>query len=104
MNVFSTTPTNCSPVEGNATIEVTIIIPPEERDILFKSISIEAREIPSKRTKVEILTVDEGLKIMIYAEDIVSLRAALNSFLRFVDSSLRSIRVVSELANHSSID
>lgn len=86
-----------NPVIGNAVVEVTIIIPQEERDILYKSLSIEAREIPSKRTRVDISTVDEGLKIIIYAEDIVPLRAALNSFLRFIDSSLRSIRAIYEL-------
>lgn len=86
---------------SKATAEITMIIPPFERDIIHKSISIEAREIPSKRTRVQILAVNEGLKLAIHAEDIVSLRAALNSFLRFIDSSLRSIRIISDLEDSS---
>lgn len=89
---------------GNAILEVMIFLPPEERDIIYKSVSIEAREIPSKRTRVNISAVNEGLKIVIHAEDIVSLRASLNSFLRFIDSSLRSIRAIHELERSSSID
>ncbi|MEM1584056.1 MAG: KEOPS complex subunit Pcc1 [Nitrososphaerota archaeon] len=89
---------------GNAIVEVVIFIPPEERDIIYKSVSIEAGELPSKRTRVDIIAVNEGLKIVIQAEDVVSLRAALNSFLRFIDSSLKSIRAIFELERSSSID
>lgn len=75
--------------------EIVIRVPPDEREILYRSISIEAESIPSKRAMVKIAVINEGLHLAIYAEDIVSLRAALNSFLRFIDSSLRTIRIVS---------
>lgn len=76
--------------------EIIIHLPPDERVILYKSISIEAESIPSKRTEVEIEVIEEGLRLVIYADDLVSLRAALNSFLRFIDSSLRTIRIISQ--------
>ena len=87
---------------NRATVEITITVPPVERDILHRSISMEARDIPSRRTRVQVLAVNEGLKLIIDADDIVSLRAALNSFLRFIDSSLRSIRIISDLKDSSS--
>ncbi|MCS7125380.1 MAG: KEOPS complex subunit Pcc1 [Aigarchaeota archaeon] len=74
--------------------EIIIHLSQEEREIIVRSISIEAEEIPSKRTRVEVNEVDKGIQITVYAEDIVALRAALNSFLRFVDASLRSIRIL----------
>ncbi len=81
---------------SRALAEIMMHLPPDEREILYKSILIEAESIPSRRTKVEIEAIEEGLRLVIYADDIVSLRAALNSFLRFIDSSLKTIRIISE--------
>jgi len=93
---------HCNYQRNRATVEITINVPPVERDILHRSISIEVRDIPSRRTRVRVLAVNEGLKLIIHADDIVSLRAALNSFLRFIDSSLRSIKIISDLEDSSS--
>jgi tRNA threonylcarbamoyladenosine modification (KEOPS) complex Pcc1 subunit len=93
---------HCSSQRNSATAEIMITVPPVERNILHRSISIEARDIPSRRTRVQVLAVNEGLKLIIHADDMVSLRAALNSFLRFIDSSLRSIKIISDLEDSSS--
>jgi len=93
---------HCSSQRNRAIAEIMITVSPAERDILHRSISIEARDIPSRRTRVQVLAVNEGLKLIIDADDIVSLRAALNSFLRFIDSSLRSIKIISDLEDSSS--
>jgi len=87
---------------NRATAEIMISVSPLERDILHRSISIEAGDIPSRRMRVQLLAVNEGLKLIIYADDTVSLRAALNSFLRFIDSSLRSIKIISDMEGPSS--
>ncbi|MCF8885328.1 MAG: KEOPS complex subunit Pcc1 [Nitrososphaerota archaeon] len=78
-------------------VEVSIRIPIPERELILKSIILETRDIPSKRTHVSLQSRGEELVLSIEAQDLVALRAALNSFLRFIDSVYRSIKVVSSL-------
>lgn len=78
-------------------VEVSIRIPTPERELILKSIIPETRDIPSRRTHVTLKSRGEELVLSIEAQDLIALRAALNSFLRFIDSVYRSIKVISSL-------
>ena len=60
--------------------------------IVYESLKPELAAVPSERSKVE-MSVHEGrLNLLITAEDIISLRAAVNTWLRLV-------RIAEEMLN-----
>ena len=64
-------------------------------DILGKSISPEAsRDMP--RTKIKVEKVGDELVVDIEAEDISSLRAALNSYLRWLKLAMETREIIGE--------
>lgn len=69
---------------------------PDEARILYHAILPEIRDIPSKRASARLELFDDHVRLEISASDLVALRAALNSFLRFIDSVLQSLLVFSE--------
>lgn len=79
------------------TAEIIVYLPREESEILERALRPEAEDIPSKRTSVEVDAVEEGLRLRVEAVDLTALRAALNSFLRFADSTLNSIKRIESL-------
>lgn len=80
---------------GSFEAEIIFNLSRDEAEILAKAIRPEAEDIPSKRVSVEIEALDRGLRLRIRAVDLTALRAALNSFIRFVDAALTSMRKVS---------
>jgi KEOPS complex subunit Pcc1 len=68
------------------------IIELPKNEEIYTAIKVEAgREIP--RTKVDI-TLDGTLKIVIDAKDTHALRAALNSYLRWIDLAYNVMEVI----------
>ena len=63
-----------------------------EAEAIYRALLPEARDIPSRRVSVELGLEGGSLILRAYAMDPVALRAALNSFMRFVDACLKSIR------------
>jgi KEOPS complex subunit Pcc1 len=51
---------------------------------VYESLGPELQEIPSERSKVNIELSGDVLKLFIAAEDIVSMRAAVNTWLRLI--------------------
>lgn len=60
--------------------------------MIYLALLPEVRSIPSRRVSVEVGFEDGKLILRAYAMDPVALRAALNSFIRFIDTCLQSIR------------
>ncbi len=59
---------------------------------IYKALKVEAgREIP--RTKVDVVS-NENLEIIIYADDSHALRAALNSYLRWIELAYDVMEVI----------
>lgn len=81
---------------GEFVADILIYLDPSEARAILESISVEARDIPSRRTRVDVEETSEGIRLIIRAKDLTALRAALNSFLRFIDSCLASIRILTE--------
>ena len=71
--------------------------------IVLRSVEPEIRTAPSERTSVNIDLSGNVLKIKINAEDTTSLRASLNSYLRWVKLSYEVLEL-KKLSNRSKID
>jgi len=78
-------------LESRFEARIVFHLPRDYAKIIYSSITPEIEDIPSKRTSVSMRLIDEGLSMRIRASDPVALRAALNSFLRFIDSILETL-------------
>lgn len=83
------------PQENSCSLRVFFRLPESVAEILCGAIAPEAADIPSRRAAVKLGIVEGGLILEIEARDPVALRAALNSFLRFIDASLNVVSIVS---------
>lgn len=52
--------------------------------LVYDSLEPELQEIPSERSKVSLEVSGDVLKLSVAAEDIVSMRAAVNTWLRLI--------------------
>lgn len=57
---------------------------PREAGIVLRSLEVELNTSPSERSSTHLNLKDKVLEIEIHAEDTTSLRAALNSYLRWI--------------------
>jgi len=68
-----------------------------DRDVknrLIRALSVESnREIPRTRVVIE---DEDGFRMIIYGEDTHALRAALNSYLRWIDLALKVEEVIDD--------
>jgi len=83
--------------ESKFEARIVFHLPRDYAEILYSSITPEIEDIPSRRTSVSMALVDEGLNLRISASDPVALRAALNSFLRFIDSIVEALHELDSL-------
>jgi len=76
-------------------LSATLTISGDRSGIIFGAISPEAgREIP--RTKVAAVLADDQVELRIEAKDLSALRAALNSYLRWIKIAEDMNQVVSD--------
>ena len=80
---------------NNFKVKIIFHLSKPESKILYQAILPEARDVPSRRASVNLHADPDKLILEISAVDPVALRAALNSFLRFIDSSLQILRQLS---------
>jgi tRNA threonylcarbamoyladenosine modification (KEOPS) complex Pcc1 subunit len=65
-------------------VDITFTLSPKERDIVLKSLMPEmGRTVP--KTQVNISETNAGILLTIEAETTGALRAAINSYLRWLD-------------------
>jgi len=74
------------------TLQVEIPLSPKDADTIIKSVGFEARAEDYERSNVEINYHDGCLRVEIEAGDLNALRAALNSHLRWIATSLKLIQ------------
>jgi KEOPS complex subunit Pcc1 len=65
------------------TLSVEFDLGPHARPV-YESLGPELQEIPSERSKVNFELSGDVLKMFVAAEDIVSMRAAVNTWLRLI--------------------
>jgi KEOPS complex subunit Pcc1 len=61
---------------------------------IFSSVAPETQQTPGYRSFTKLEADGHTLKMRVQAQDLVALRAASNSFLRFIAASFRAIEVV----------
>jgi KEOPS complex subunit Pcc1 len=61
---------------------------------IFSSVAPETQQIPGYRSFTKLEAKGRALTMRIQAQDLVALRAASNSFLRFISASFRVVEVV----------
>ena len=77
---------------GRFEAEVILHLGEQEAETIYRALLPEAKDIPSRRVSIEVDVEGGKLILRAYAMDPVALRAALNSFIRFIDACLQSIR------------
>ena len=76
-------------------IKIDISLPSTKlADTTYRSLLPETRQPPGFRSRTVVSRTDKTLHLDIKAADIVALRAASNSFLRFVSVALKTLDVV----------
>ena len=81
----------------SAVAEIRVDSTKELAEIIENSLKPEVQDPVSTRSKVEVVAEDDIIRINIAASDLSALRAALNSYLRWVDSILEVVEKVSKL-------
>lgn len=79
---------------GRFEAEVILHLSEQEAETIYRALLPEAKDIPSRRVSIEVDVEGGKLILRAYAMDPVALRAALNSFIRFIDTCLQSIRSI----------
>ncbi|MEM2897604.1 MAG: KEOPS complex subunit Pcc1 [Candidatus Bathyarchaeia archaeon] len=64
---------------------------------LLNALKPEASSIPTYRSKIEVFALNNVLKLKINSIDIIALRAAINSYLRFILSCYKTLDTIKEL-------
>jgi tRNA threonylcarbamoyladenosine modification (KEOPS) complex Pcc1 subunit len=73
---------------GQVYAEITIDLPGDLTDVMEGSLVPEVERPTSERSRVEVVAGEGKLVIRIKASDVAALRAAVNSYLRWVSAIL----------------
>jgi len=66
-------------------------------EIIFKALLPEVRKPPTMRSRASLEKDDTFLVLKIEAKDTVALRAAVNAYLRWIDSIINTLGVLEKL-------
>jgi len=82
--------------EARTEIAIAISLPSERlAETVYDSILPETRHTPGHRSSARVSCKGRILQVNIKAEDIVALRAASNTFLRFISVAMKTLNLVS---------
>ncbi len=79
-------------MENKAEIEIGLDY--DSVDIVFESILPELSDSPSKRSEIELKMDGNSLRICICTDDVVMLRASLNTWLRLIKTACDMVEIV----------
>ncbi|MBN1682553.1 hypothetical protein JW865_03260 [Candidatus Bathyarchaeota archaeon] len=68
-----------------AKTEINVFINKEISKVIINALKPETENTPSDRSKIQIVSFDKGIKILIESEDITSLRSAVNTYLYWIN-------------------
>lgn len=89
----------------SAEISLTISLPSKEiAHTIYASLLPETKVPAGYRSQTRIRTIGKTLELEIAASDLVALRAASNTFLRFVSVALKTVNVVAPFYRAGSPD
>jgi tRNA threonylcarbamoyladenosine modification (KEOPS) complex Pcc1 subunit len=88
-------PQKTRPESASAEIALEIGLPSSRvAETVYKSLLPETKQPSEFRSHVSVRQKGRSLKLQILADDIVALRAASNTFLRFVAVAVKTVNVV----------
>jgi tRNA threonylcarbamoyladenosine modification (KEOPS) complex Pcc1 subunit len=79
-------------LDAKATIHLTFT--EKQVDTLFSALTPEAKAPPTHRSTVKLEKDGCNLTLIVEAEDTVALRATLNAYLRWINSTLNVIEAI----------
>ena len=79
--------------KANATINLKFDSE-KQIDTLLSALTPEAKAPPTRRASIQLKKAGSSLTLSVEAEDTVALRATLNAYLRWINSTLNVIGVV----------
>lgn len=84
-------------MEANALIRLEF---PSERhvEIVFKALEPEVRKSPTMRSQVTLSKEKTSLSLKIQARDTVALRAAVNAYLRWINSMVNVLETLEDVS------
>jgi len=78
-------------ITNGSTGQIDIKLPKRAIDILLISLEPESKTPSSERSTVKLSRTEDGIKLIVVANDTSALRAALNSYLRWIQGILSII-------------
>jgi tRNA threonylcarbamoyladenosine modification (KEOPS) complex Pcc1 subunit len=78
-------------ITNGSTGQIDIKLPKRAIDILLISLEPESKTPSSERSTVKLSRAEDGIKLIVVANDTSALRAALNSYLRWIQGILSMI-------------
>ena len=78
-------------ITNGSTGQIDIKLPKRAIDILLISLEPESKTPSSERSTVKLSRTEDGIKLIVVANDTSALRAALNSYLRWIQGILSMI-------------
>ena len=98
-------PPKTSLEKASAEIAIEISLPSSKiADTVYKSLLPETKQPSGFRSHVSVKNRGKVLELHILADDIVALRAASNTFLRFVAVALKTVNVVAPFYRNGNLD
>ena len=71
-------------ITNGSTVQIDIKLPKRAIDILLISLEPESKTPSSERSTVKLSRTEDGIRLIVIANDTSALRAALNSYLRWI--------------------
>jgi tRNA threonylcarbamoyladenosine modification (KEOPS) complex Pcc1 subunit len=98
-------PRKTSPENASAEITIEIsLLSSKLAETVYISLLPETKQPSGFRSNVSLKHEGRGLELHILADDIVALRAASNTFLRFVAVAVKTVNVVAPFYRKANID
>jgi len=68
----------------------------KQLDTVFSTLTPEAKAPPTRRASIKLKKEDVFLTLLVNAEDTVALRATINAYLRWIESTIKIMELVEQ--------
>ena len=98
-------PPKTSPEHASAELTIRIGLPSSKlAETVYRSLFPETKQPSGFRSNVSVKRQGKALELHILADDVVALRAASNTFLRFVAVAVKTVNVVAPFYRNGNLD
>jgi tRNA threonylcarbamoyladenosine modification (KEOPS) complex Pcc1 subunit len=79
-------------VKHHAKVKLALTV--TDADVLYRALLPELSSLPTKRARVRLEKSEDRMLLEVEAEDLVVLRAVVNTYLRWISSARRCLEVL----------